>query len=191
MAYGRPSASFRAGPLAVRLAAPLLTTTLFGVLAWRLGPQFELVPYSVFAAVGVLLGLIDLVELRLPSALVYVGIAAVGALLAVAAAADSRWPDFLRALASLAILVTFYLLLALIFAGDLGAGDVKLSGLLGLVLGWQGWSVVIAGTFLGWFGAALVWLFLRAAGRRKPESLLPLGPFLLAGTFAVVVGMPS
>lgn len=181
----------RSGPLAVRLVAPILTLILFGFLAWRLGPQFELLPYSVFAAVGVLLGLIDLVELRLPSALVYVGIAAVGALLAVAAAADSRWPDFLRALACLAILVTIYLVLALIFAGDLGAGDVKLSGLLGLVLGWAGWSAVIAGTVLGWLAAALVWFLLRTIGRRTPESVLPLGPFLLAGALVAIVVMPT
>ena len=191
MAYGRLPASFRAAPLAVRLVAPLLTTILFGALAWRFGSHFELVPYSVFGTVGVLLGLIDLVELRVPGALVFVGIAAVGALFAAAAAADSRWPDFLRALASLAILVTIYLMLALIFAGDLGAGDVKLSALLGLVLGWEGWSEVTTGTFLGWLAAALVWFILRATGRRKRQSVLPLGPFLVAGALVAIVVMPT
>lgn len=113
-----------AGVLVPGLAAMALTGSAYGGLAWRLGYQFDLLPYGVLAAVGVALSLIDLIEQRLPSELVYSGAVLIGALLATSAVLDSRGPDLLRALASMAILAAFYLVLALGSRGGLGAGDL-------------------------------------------------------------------
>jgi leader peptidase (prepilin peptidase)/N-methyltransferase len=176
---------------ATRAAAILLTALTFGVLAWRFGHQFDLLPYSVLAALGVTLGWIDLIEQRLPSVLVYFGVALVGALLVTSAILYSRGPDFLRALAGMAIIAVFYLALALASGGGLGAGDVKLGGLLGLVLGWLSWSALVTATVLGWFTAALVWLILRATRRRSRDSLLPMGPFLLLGALLTITVVPT
>lgn len=112
------------GLLIPGLAATLLTAGAFGDLAWRFGYQFDLLPYGVLAAVGVALGLIDLIEQRLPSELVYSGAVLVGALLATSAVLNSRGPDLLRALAGMTILAAFYLVLALASGGGLGAGDL-------------------------------------------------------------------
>ncbi len=63
----------------------------------------------------------------------------------------------------------------------LGFGDVKLLGLLGILLGWFGWSVLGLGVVLGFFVGALgtvVLLVLRRAGWR---SEVALGPSLLLG----------
>ncbi len=177
--------------LTVRLAAPPLTALAFGSLAWRFGHQFDLLPYSVLAALGVALSLIDLAEQRLPSVLVYIGIALVGALLATSAMLHSRGPDLLRALTGMALLTAFYLVLALSSRGGLGSGDVKLGGLLGLALGWLSWSALITATFLGWFAAALTWLLLHTAQRRLRGSLLPMGPFLLFGALLTISLMPT
>ncbi|TCO62925.1 hypothetical protein EV192_1021065 [Actinocrispum wychmicini] len=87
----------------------------------------------------------------------------------------------MRAFTGLAVVAALYLVLALVSGGGLGAGDVKLGGLLGLALGWSGWSTVISATFLAWFTAALAWMILRVARRRPRNSLLPMGPFLLLG----------
>jgi leader peptidase (prepilin peptidase) / N-methyltransferase len=43
----------------------------------------------------------------------------------------------------MAILAAFYLILALISGGGLGAGDVKLGGLLGLTLAWLSWAALV------------------------------------------------
>ena len=179
------------GLLIPGLAATLLTAGAFGDLAWRFGYQFDLLPYGVLAAVGVALGLIDLIEQRLPSELVYSGAVLVGALLATSAVLNSRGPDLLRALAGMTILAAFYLVLALASGGGLGAGDVKLGGLLGLALGWLGWSALVTATFLGWFVAAIVWLILRAARRTPRGSLLPMGPFLVLGALLAVAVLPA
>jgi leader peptidase (prepilin peptidase)/N-methyltransferase len=103
---------------------------------------------------------------------------------------SSAW-SFLRALTGMAILAMFYLLLALASGGGLGAGDVKLGGLLGLALGWLSWSAIVTATFLGWFAAALVWLLLRMTRGRPRGSLLPMGPFLLLGALITVGMMPT
>ena len=72
----------------------------------------------------------------------------------------------------------FFLAIALVRPGGMGGGDVKLAGLLGLLLGLAGviiavWAAVVVG---GVVAAAL--LLLRKRGRR---SEMPFGPFLAGG----------
>ena len=62
-----------------------------------------------------------------------------------------------------------------------GFGDVKLLGLLGLVLGWFGWGVLMTGVFLGLLTGALVSLLLLATRRAGWRTAIPFGPPLLAG----------
>ena len=66
-------------------------------------------------------------------------------------------------------------------------GDVKLAGLLGLALGWWGWTALFTGTFLGWLLAAVVRVALRTTGRVERDDPMPLGPFLAMGAVATVV----
>jgi leader peptidase (prepilin peptidase)/N-methyltransferase len=84
----------------------------------------------------------------------------------------------------------FYLILALIFPGGLGAGDVKLGGLLGLALGWASWTAVMTGTLLGWFLGAGAWFIFRLTGHMTRGSLLPLGPSLLLGALITITVLP-
>lgn len=182
--------SRRSGLSVMDWIAPLLTAILFGILAWRLGPHFDLLPYSGLAAVGVALAVIDVIEQRLPSPLVYSGLTVVGALFATSTALYSTMPSLLRALAGMAVLMVFYLVLALVSGGGLGAGDVKLGALVGITVGWMSWSSLITATFLGWFAAALMWLILRVARRRPRGSLLPMGPFILLGALLTICVLP-
>ncbi len=71
----------------------------------------DLLPYSSLAAISVALAVIDVIEQRLPSPLVYSGLAVVGALLAMSAALHATLPSLLRALAGMAVVVVFYLVL--------------------------------------------------------------------------------
>ncbi len=92
------------------------------------------------------------------------------------------WPGPLESLASSlaggAAGFLFFLAIVLVRPGGMGGGDVKLAGLLGLLLGLAGvviavWVAVVAG---GLVAAAL--LLLRMRGRR---SEMPFGPFLAGG----------
>jgi leader peptidase (prepilin peptidase)/N-methyltransferase len=76
-----------------------------------------------------------------------------------------------------------YLLLAMLYPGGMGLGDVKLAGVLGLFLGWLGWGELVVGAFGafllgGLFGVAL--LLGRRAGRK---SSIPFGPWMLVGAW--------
>lgn len=157
-----------------------------GILAVRFD-GIELVAFGFLACVGVVLAAIDLVEQRLPGRLVLPSYGVLGGLLALDAAVTVRWGNLLTALAASLVVALAYLLVALASRGSLGSGDVKFDGLLGMAMGWQGWSAVVTGTAVAWLGAAAVLFALRCLGRRP--NAVPMGPFLLAGTlFALVSG---
>ena len=66
----------------------------------------------------------------------------------------------------------------------MGPGDVKLAGLLGLI---NGWPLVLLAVILAFVSGGLVasvFLALRRKGRKDP---VPLGPFLVAGSFVALL----
>ena len=64
---------------------------------------------------------------------------------------------------------------------------MKLSGLIGLYLGWLGAGPLIAGVLGGYLLAAVTGIGLIVARRATRKSHLPFGPFMLAGAFAVIL----
>ena len=88
----------------------------------------------------------------------------------------------------LAAALAFYLILALIYPAGIGWGDVKLSGLLGLYLGWAGPGELVIGLAAGFVLAAVAGVALIAAGKATRRSQIAFGPFMLAGALAVIIG---
>jgi leader peptidase (prepilin peptidase) / N-methyltransferase len=172
------------------IQAPV-TAVLFAALTWRIGVRPDLAVYLIFATLSVLLTTIDLIEYRLPVILIFPGIITVSVVFAITAICTADESSLTRALISSFALTIFYLILALASGGGLGAGDVKLGGLLGLVLGWLSWPAPFEGTFLGWSAAAITWIVLRFVRHRARYSPLPMGPFLLFGALVVVLLTPS
>ena len=105
---------------------------------------------------------------------------AIGPWLADAAVVDA-WGPLLRGLAAAAATFTVAALAAALVPEGLGFGDVKLLGLLGLLLGWAGWGVLLAGIFLGLLTGALVSIALLATRRAGWRTAIPFGPPLLTG----------
>ena len=72
----------------------------------------------------------------------------------------------------------------------MGYGDVRLAGLLGIALGWLGWSELLTGVYAGFLlggvgGLALS--LLRLVDRRA----YPFGPFMLLGALVGVLAGPA
>jgi leader peptidase (prepilin peptidase)/N-methyltransferase len=180
-----------AGALACGVLVPALDPTGAGGARATAGGALVLAAFLVATVAGVLLAAIDLACLRLPDAIVGPTFGAVLALLGAAAAVagtGAAGRDLLRALAAALLLAGGYLGLALLPGANLGLGDVKLSAVLGLLLGWLGWDAVLLGAVLPHLingPVALALLLTRRAGRR---TALPLGPALLVGALAAVVG---
>jgi leader peptidase (prepilin peptidase)/N-methyltransferase len=175
------------------LAAELLTAGVFAALALRFGPHPVLAAFCYLATVGVALAFVDARRRRLPDALTLPSYPVALVLLGTAALTGPGGArHFLTALAGLAGAWLLFVLQALIYPAGIGWGDVKLSGLLGLYLGWLGAGALVAGLFAGYLLAAVTGLALLAARRASRTSLLPFGPFLLAGTLIAVLlsGLP-
>jgi leader peptidase (prepilin peptidase) / N-methyltransferase len=164
---------------------------LFAVLALRFGLDWALPAYLYLAAVGLALALIDIDVKRLPNVLTYPSYPVALVLLGGAAVLGSDSGDFLRAALGGVVAFVFYFLLALAYPAGMGLGDVKLSGVLGLYLGWLGWGVLALGLFLGFLLGGMLGVALIALRRGGRKSKVPFGPFMLLGVLlAVLMGQP-
>jgi leader peptidase (prepilin peptidase) / N-methyltransferase len=171
-----------ARPSLVRTA--VTTLLLAGLLAGALeafGIRPATAAFAWAAGAAVVLGAVDLATHRLPDRVTCPAYAVCGAALLVDAAVLGSWGALVRALAAAAVAFAVAAGAAGISAEGLGFGDVKLLGLLGLVLGWAGWGVLLAGIFLGLLTGAVVSLVLVATRRAGWRTAVPFGPPLLTG----------
>jgi leader peptidase (prepilin peptidase)/N-methyltransferase len=160
---------------------------MLGLLAARIHPGLVLAAMCWLALCAIPLAYIDAATRRLPDLLTGPALAGTVALLLAAAAASGHWSTAGRAVLGGAAFAAFCLVLLLISPSGLGAGDVKLAAGLGTALAWLGWGALIAGALAGFvlgagYGAALL-----VARRASRATQLPFGPFLIAGTFLVLV----
>ena len=123
----------------------------------------------------------DLRHRRLPNALTLPAYPALGFALAAAAFAGPGTGLLLRALAAAVVFGGLHLLVHALSRRSVGAGDVKLAGVLGAVLGAVSWAALPVAAVL----AAVVTVAL-ATVRRWPDGV-PHGPGLLAAVSLVAV----
>ncbi|CAM5693193.1 Prepilin peptidase OS=Streptomyces chartreusis OX=1969 GN=HUT05_20535 PE=3 SV=1 [Streptomyces chartreusis] len=168
------------------LSAASSAAVVCALLAAAIGSRPELVVWLLLAPAAVLLAIVDFAAHRLPDVLTLPLAAAVLLLLAVAAALPGSGGSWTSALLGTLFLGACSFVLFLISRG-FGFGDAKLALVLGTVLGWYGWAIVLVGTFAGYLFGALYGIGLMLAGRAEGTSRIPFGPFLLAGTLAGVL----
>jgi prepilin signal peptidase PulO-like enzyme (type II secretory pathway) len=134
---------------------------------------------SLFCAVLLVLAATDLERRLIPNAVVVP--AAIFILLAQIVVAPTRWKEWTIAAAGTAAV---FLVLALVYRGALGMGDVKLAFLLGAGLGRH----VLPALFIALLAAALVGivLILRRGFSARKESI-PLAPFLALGAIVALL----
>jgi leader peptidase (prepilin peptidase)/N-methyltransferase len=165
---------------------------LWFVVALRLagdGLGWAVPAYLALAFVCVVLAAIDAATRLLPNRLTYPAFPVVAGLLLVASLGLGDLGRFGRALAAAAAVGGFFLALALISPRGMGLGDVKLAPTLGLALGWLSWGAVAVGVFAAFLLGGLAGLAAIVALGRTRKSLLPFGPWLVAGALlGVLVG---
>ena len=167
------------------LAALGATLGLGASLAARTLAELAVVP--LFGACCAALTAVDLAVQRLPDSLVA---AAAGTLVlglgvvAVVSAEPSRWG---RALLGGVALFAAFLVLALISPSQLGLGDVKLAGALGIFLGWSGWRTVLYGGLFAFLLSVVVGLALIVSRRGSLKTQYPFGPLMIAGAVVAAV----
>ncbi|WP_374967934.1 prepilin peptidase [Terrabacter sp. BE26] len=150
-------------------------------------------PITYLACSWVLIALaaIDLDVHRLPDAIQLPGYPVLLVLLACCSILTGDLDALLRAsLAGAGMFGLFFVLLLAAPNGGMGFGDVKLSGLLGLLLGWLSWrhaTVATLGTFvLGGFVAAV----LLVSGRSDRRGEFAYGPVMVASALMTIILLP-
>jgi len=158
-------------------------------LAWRIGDLAHwaaLPAYLLLAWLTVALVWIDADVHRLPDGLVLPAYPAVGALLVVATVGAGDWRPLVRALACMVAMYVLYFVMAMAAPSSLGFGDVKLSGVIGLALGWVSVFQAVAGLLLGFMVGGLVALTMLLGRRVGLRSHIAFGPSMLIGALVAL-----
>lgn len=167
----------RAGRLAGGLAAGVLAV---GVL-WRIGAHLDtLVVGWLIVITPALVGL-DVLERRLPDALTLGSYPIVAVLVALDAVIKGTGRPVLGAAIGLLLVGGFYLTVALAAPrGGLGAGDVKLAGMVGMVTGSHRLSDAIIAMIIGLAIAAVIGAAV-IAWFRDTRIQIAMGPAIVSG----------
>jgi len=168
-------------------ALELITAAVLALLLGRFGGEPDAAAFVLLGALGVALAVIDVLVQRLPDRLTLPAYPALIILLGLAALAGHDGVALVRALLGGLALAGGYLLLAMLSAGQLGGGDIKLAGLVGLILGWLGWRSLFIGASLGFVLGAIVGLALLAVRRVTLRSSVSFGPYLLGGALLAIL----
>jgi leader peptidase (prepilin peptidase) / N-methyltransferase len=170
-------------------ALALASAAVCALLAWALGWSPPLPMWLYLGVVAVVLTYVDWRTRLLPTRLIAPSYAVVAVLAVLASALASDWGALLRAALGWALAGGLFFLLWFVYPKGMGYGDVRLSGVLGIALGWLGWSELVVGVYAGFVLGALgggVLALLRVVDRRR----YPFGPFMLVGAVAGVVAGP-
>jgi leader peptidase (prepilin peptidase) / N-methyltransferase len=169
----------------------LSTAALFVLTALRIGVHIDVGAYLILDASLVALALIDFEHLLLPRSVVYSSLIGVGVWLIASAAHYGQWHRLL--IAALCAVTWFVCFFMLNFSSprSLGFGDVRLSFVLGLALGWLGVGVVFIGFFLSNLIGAVVGLILIATKKTTRDQPIPYGVYLAIGTTLAILGGPA
>jgi prepilin signal peptidase PulO-like enzyme (type II secretory pathway) len=170
------------------LPAGLVSAATFAALWLRFGASPLVPALCCLAAAGVPLAFIDGRHKRLPDLLTLPAYPAALLLLGVAAPfTASGGRRLVYGLIGMAAVWMFFVLQRFVYPAGIGWGDVKLSGVIGLYLGWFGAAAVLAGIIAGYLLAAVTGVGLIVARRATRKSQIPFGPFMIAGALAVLL----
>ena len=167
-----------------RLAAA--GTAIGFLVGWQVGWTPALAAWDVLIAGGLLLGYVDARTRLLPTQLIAPSYWAIVVLLAAAAILDGSFSEARGAFLGWLAMGGFYYLLWRLGPG-LGYGDVRLSGVLALCLGFLGWEVLLTGLYAGFLLGGVASAVLVLLRRANLKTQLPFGPFMMLGALVGLV----
>jgi leader peptidase (prepilin peptidase)/N-methyltransferase len=167
-------------PLAAKLAAaqPNINEIASGL---------ALVAFLYLAAISIALSFIDIEHHRLPNAIVLPSYVVGAVLLGTSSLLVGDYGALLRAGIGLAAMGAAYLALAVLWKGSMGLGDVKLAGVLGLYLGYTGWSALAVGSISAFFLGGIFGLALILLRKTTRKSGIPFGPWMVLGAWVGIL----
>lgn len=179
------------------LGVEVATGVIFALVGWRVGWSVALVPVLALATGMVATSAVDLWCSRIPTLFVYATGLAVGAGIVLATATSGEWETGSLRGALIGAGTYLFVLGALWLASPrfLGFGDVRLGVVVGLAVGWVGWSdghpidgplnLTFAALMGGSLAGSLVGVVLMA--RRRRNQPFPFGPWLSLGGLVAIL----
>lgn len=141
------------------------------------------------SVVGIALAVIDFRTMRLPSSIIYPTYLGAVGLLGASSLILNNFEALYRALAGMAIWLVVFSFLVILVPKGMGLGDLKLSGLLGLFLGWFGWGALCVGFVAAFLFGAVFGLSQRRNFENKRQAVIAFGPWMMiGGLFGIIFG---
>ena len=157
-----------------------ITGAAFALAFWRFGLDWPLLVAWAFIAAMVAVAFIDYDHMIIPNKIVLPG-AVVGLMASVAIHPQRWWVYVAGSLGAAA----FLFLLAMVWPGGMGPGDIKMALFMGAVLG----AYVMVALFAAFFFGAIVGVFLLLVQKRSLKEKIAFGPYLALGAVvATLVG---
>ena len=163
------------------MSCPAITALGFLLAYLQFDLSWRLLEACAFICVMIVIAFIDLDHMIIPNVIVLP--AALVGLAASIALDPARWWVYLVAAVGSSL---FLFVLALIWPGGMGMGDVKLALLMGAVLG----AVVVVAFFLAFLFGAIVGLVLILSKRKGRKDAIPFGPYLALGSVIALLYGP-
>jgi leader peptidase (prepilin peptidase) / N-methyltransferase len=172
------------------VACTVVIAVMLLLLNYRFDQASVRLAWSWYAVVGIQLILIDLACHRLPRSIVGAMFAGGVLLWGLDALRHGDPHALVRALSAAAIVSGAALLVALLVAPHLGAGDVTLAGTTSFFLGSSGgWPMVLLGLTMALVFAAVAAALLVLGRRIGPHDPIALGPAII-GSALIAAVMP-
>jgi leader peptidase (prepilin peptidase)/N-methyltransferase len=160
-------------------AVELLTGILYLLSYLKFGLSLDLIIYLGLISILIVCSFIDLKYKIIPNKITYPGII-IGLVLSL----FFNHITIKSSLMGLVIPAGLLLLLAIIFKGGMGLGDVKLVGMIGVFIGY---GYTLAGIFLGALVGSIVFLPLLIAGKVSRKTRIPFGPLISLGAVIMIL----
>jgi len=175
------------------LAVELGMGLLFTIIAFVYGFSIEFLVVAFYACLFLVLAIIDLEHGLILNKIAYpvIGISLILAPFwsslgfpRTFLGEDTMLYTFLSSLTGGGIFAAFFFLIALLYRGSMGWGDVKMAGLVGLVVGFPSVLAAMIISFLsgGLTAGLLLWLHLKSR-----KETMPFAPFLSLGAFIALL----
>ncbi|MCA1308008.1 A24 family peptidase [Microbacterium esteraromaticum] len=142
--------------------------------------------HLALAGIGAWLIVIDARTHRLPNRIVLPTLGALVLLAIIEALATGDGERLVRALLGGLALGAFYAVMHLISRQGMGGGDVKLAAVIGLVLAWHGWQVLVLGAAAAFLLGALCAIVLMLLRRANRHTRIAFGPWMIIGAVLAI-----
>jgi leader peptidase (prepilin peptidase) / N-methyltransferase len=173
----------------LRWRTAVATAVVAGLVGARVGWDPALALGLYLAPVGVALAVIDWRTRLLPTKVIAPSYVVVILLAVLAAVVDGDRQALVTAALGWLVAGGTFFVLWFVYPRGMGYGDVRLSGLLGIALGYLGWPELLTGVYAGFLLGGVGGLLLSLL-RLVDRKAYPFGPFMLVGAVVGVLAGP-